>query len=108
VASRPTTPEIIVVHAGKVIVHERVGVDAFERAGERERIIDAAATSFGRGEAKNRSQSFPTSEKTVTHRLVKCCRFRIRPGQISVQRAVDLSLAAAKICFQIHSGGSGL
>jgi len=77
-------------------------MDTLERAGERKRAIDVAATSFGRGETKNRSQSFPTSEKTVTHRLVKCYRFRIRPGQISVQRSVDLFLASGEIRFEVH------
>jgi hypothetical protein len=77
-------------------------MDTFECAGERERIIDVAATSFGCRKAKNRSQSFPTSEKTITHRLVKCCGFRIRPGQISVQGAVDQLLASDEIRFEIH------
>jgi hypothetical protein len=69
-AGGPTAPQIIVVHTGKIIVHERVRVNAFERAGKRERIIDVAAASFGCRKAKDRSQSLPTSEKTITHRLV--------------------------------------
>src|SRR4029077_15103328 len=73
-----------------------------ERARERERIIDVAATSFGCRKAKNRSQSFPTSEKTITHRLVKCCRFRSRLRQIAIQRAVDQLLASSEIRFEIH------
>src|SRR5206468_1973145 len=102
VAGRPTTPEIVVVHTGKIIVHERVGVNAFERAGERERDIDVAATSFGRGETKNRSQSFSTRKKTVTHRLVERGRLRIRLRQVPVQCAIDQLLASGKIRFEIH------
>src|SRR4029077_16929535 len=102
VARRTTAPEIIVVHAGKIIVHERVGVDAFQCAGERKRVIDVAATSFSRGETKNRSQSFSACKKTVTHRSVKRGRLRIGLRQISIQSAVNLSLARSEISFQIH------
>src|SRR5213595_3674128 len=52
VAGGTTAPEIVVVHAGKIIVHQRVGVDTFKRAREWKRIVDLAATSFGRGQTK--------------------------------------------------------
>ena len=97
-----TAPEIIVVHAGKIIMDEGVGVDAFERAREGQCVIDTAMTRFGCCKAKNRSQTFAAREQTVTHRLVECDRFRVRLRQIAIQRAVDLSLPDLEILFQIH------
>jgi len=84
-------------------VHERVRVDAFERAGEGKRISDAAAASFGGRETKNRSQSLPPGEKAVAHRLVKRCWFAVCLRQVAVERAVDLQLPGPKVGFQIHS-----
>ncbi len=95
-------PEIIVVHAGKIIMDERVGVDAFKCARDRQRVIDTAMTSFGCREAKNRSQTFAARKQTVTHRLVERVRFRVRLRQIAIERAVDLSLPDLEILFQIH------
>jgi hypothetical protein len=69
-------------------------VDAFDGAGEGKRSIDIAATSLSRGETQNRSQSFASGEKTVSHRLVQRSGFRTRFGQITIQRAVDLFLAS--------------
>jgi len=77
VTSRTPASEIIVIHAREIIVHQRVGVDAFERAGEGKRISDAAAASFGGRETKNRSQSLASGEKAVAHRLVKRCWFAV-------------------------------
>src|SRR4029077_1699633 len=88
--------------AGKIIVHKRVRVDAFQGTGEGKRVIDLAATSFRCGKTKNRSQSFSTRKKTVTHRSVKRGRLRIRLRQVPVQRAIDQLLASGKIRFEVH------
>ena len=102
VARRAAAPEIIVIHAREIIVHQRISVDAFDRAGEGKGGIDVAATSFSRGEAKNRSQSLASGKKTVPHRLVERSGFRTRFRQITIKRAVDLFLAGPKILFEIH------
>ena len=94
VAGGTSSPKVVVVHAREIIVHQRVGVDAFERAGEGKRISDAAAASFGGRETKNRSQSLASGKKTVPHRLVERSGFRTRFRQVAIQRAVDLFLAS--------------
>ncbi len=101
-ARRAAAPKIVVIHAGKVIVHQRVGVDAFNSAGEGKRIADVATASFSRGETENRPQSFASGKKAVAHGLVEGGRFRTRLRQIVVQGTVDLFLAGAKIFFEIH------
>src|SRR5439155_16912661 len=99
VAGGADSAEIIIIHAEKIIMDERVGVYAFQREGERKCVINATATSFGCGETKNRSQSFAAGEQTVTHRLVERGRLRTRFRQIAVQRAIDFSLPRPKIVF---------
>ena len=70
--------EIIVIHARKIIVHERIGVDAFERAGQGKRNLGLAMASFCRCETKDRPQSLASGEKAVAHRFVKRRRFNGR------------------------------
>jgi len=65
-------------------------------------MIDGAATSFRRGQTKNRSQSLTSGKKTVSHRLVERGGFRTRFRQVAVQRAVDLFLTGPKIFFEVH------
>src|SRR5947207_6153815 len=83
-------------------MHQRVGVDTFDGAGEGKRGIDIAATSFGGGETKDRPQSFASGKKTVPHRLVERDRFGARFGQIPIKRAIDHFLPGPKILFEIH------
>jgi len=77
-------------------------MDAFDRAGEGEGVIDGAATCFRRGQTKNRSQSLTSGKKTVSHRLVERGGFRTCFRQVAVQRAVDLFLTGPKISFEVH------
>jgi hypothetical protein len=96
------TPEIVVIHARKIIMHQRIGVDAFDCTGQGKRVVDVAATSFSCGETKDRPQSFASGKKTVPHRLMERDRFRTRFRQIPIERAVDHFLPGSKILFEIH------
>jgi hypothetical protein len=102
VAGGTTASEIIVIHARKIIVHERVGMDAFKGARQRKSIVDPAATSFSRRQTQNRPQTFAAGKQTVTHRPVKRRGLPIRLRQVPVQRAVDQLLASDEIVFEIH------
>ena len=95
-------PEIVIIHTGKIVVYQRIGVDAFDGTGEGKGVINVAATSFSRGETQNRSQSFASGKKTVSHRLVERSGFGICFRQITIQCAVDLFLAGPEIFFEIH------
>ena len=101
-AGRTTASEIIVIHARKIIVYQRVGVNAFKRTRERKRIIDLAAASFSGSQAQNRPQTFAAGKQTVAHSPVKRRGLSVRLGQIAVQRAVDQLLASDEIVFEIH------
>ena len=52
VVGGPTTPKIIVVHAGEIVVNQGVGVNAFDGAsgGEREGLVSPNSPSGGEAE----------------------------------------------------------
>ena len=83
-------------------MHQRVGVDTFDRTGKGKGGIDVAATGFGGGETKDRPQSLASGKKTVSHRLVERDRFSACFWQIPIQRAIDHFLPGPKILFEIH------
>jgi hypothetical protein len=77
-------------------------VDAFERAGEGERVFDFSAASFSGRKTENRSQSFASGEKTVAHRFVKRRWFPTRFRQITIEGVVDPLLTRSKVLSQVH------
>ncbi len=70
VVRRFATAKIVVVHRGQVIVDKRIGMDAFDGAGERQGVFFGTAASFGSGQQNGGAHPFASSEKRVTHRLV--------------------------------------
>src|SRR5690606_18397894 len=89
VAGGPSPAEIVVVHAGEVVVHQRVGVDALDGGGGRERGVVAAATGFRRGQAEDGTKPFSAGEEAVAHGFVQRGWTRPGPGQVAVQGLVD-------------------
>ena len=62
-----TSTEIIVVHAGEIVVNEGVGVNAFDGAsgGNSDGLVSSHSPSGG--EAENGAKPFASCEKTVAH-----------------------------------------
>ncbi len=56
------TAEVIVVHARKVIVDERIGVDAFDGGSRWESVSCGASAGFGRGDAGGWTQALSAGE----------------------------------------------
>ena len=65
-----TSTEIIVVHAGEIVVNEGVGVNAFDGAsgGNCKGLFSSNGSSGG--EAEDRAKAFAPCEKTVAHGAV--------------------------------------
>src|SRR6185295_986602 len=80
---------IVVVHCGQDVVNERVGVDAFDGAGQGQGVLDGTAAGFSGGEAEGGAHAFAAGEEGVAHRLVNGRGPRGRFGQKAVERAVD-------------------
>lgn len=65
-----TSTEIIVVHAGEIVVNEGVGVNAFDCAsgGNCKGLFSPNGSSSG--EAEDRAKAFAPCEKTIAHGAV--------------------------------------
>src|SRR3954465_15504518 len=78
-------------------------MDAFKCARQRKGIVDLPTTSFSRGQAQDRPQTFAAGKQTVAHSPVQRRGLPVRFWQITVQRRVDQLLAAEEILFDIHT-----
>ena len=68
-ARGPATAEIVVVHRRKVVVHQRIGVDHLDGAGEwKDRTRRGARRLAGR-ERDDGTEPLAAAEEAVAHRL---------------------------------------
>jgi hypothetical protein len=67
VRGRAAAAEVIVIHAGQIVVDQRVSVNAFDGRGRGQRVISASSASLGGRDAKHRSHALPSGEQTVAH-----------------------------------------
>ena len=88
VAGGPAAAQVVVVHAGQVVVHQRIGVQDFHRAGRGHGLHGIAATGFGGGKAEDRTQTFASGENGVAHRLVNGLRGTLQRWQKIIQGAI--------------------
>src|SRR5207248_5388804 len=94
--------QVVVVHAGKVVVDERLSVNALDGAGVRQSGRAFSAAHFGDGKTKNRPETFAASEETVAHRFVKGGWRHGRFREKAIEGAVDFFLSADQITLQLH------
>src|SRR5690349_7003508 len=99
VAGRLAAPEHVVVHARKVVVNERIGVDAFDRARRDLEPARVGARRLARGEREQGPYALASSEHRVAHGLVEAPRRNARRGQSTFQRRFDPGLDSR------HPGG---
>jgi hypothetical protein len=81
--------EIVVVHAGKIIVNERIGMNAFDCASRRECVREVSIAGFGGSKAENRAKALPTGEEAVAHRLMHGGGSSPGRREVAVERPVD-------------------
>ena len=98
-----TPTQIIVIHARKIVVNERVSVDALHRGSGSERILVVTVTGFGGGQAKNRTQAFTAGEHAVSHRIMDRGRTSACRRKELAERLVDDLAAFREIGFQLLS-----
>ncbi len=104
VASRLAAPKNVVVHARQVVVHERVGVNAFDGAGRDFQPRRVGAGRFPRGgfpRGKREQGPYPLSstEHRIAHGVMQALRRDSCRREKTLQRRFDPSL---DLC---HPGG---
>ena len=82
-------PVIVVVHGGKVVVDQRIGVDALDGAGQRQGVGFVAAAGRGGGQAQGGADAFAAGKQRVAHGAVDGGRFGRRRGQEPIQGPVN-------------------
>ena len=96
--------QVVVVHRGKVVVHEGVSVHDFHRTGRAEGVFGFTATGFGGGEGENGAEALAAGEHGVAHGLVNRTGALGVTGEKGVQRIIDEGLLAFKIGFEVGHG----
>ena len=95
---------IVVVHGRQIVVNQRVGVDALDRAGQRQGVVDGSAAGFRRRQTKGRAHAFAPGEQRVTHRPMDRRRSRRPFRQEAVEGAVDHDGPVREIGLEIERG----
>src|SRR5439155_740617 len=104
VAGRPPTAEVVVVHRGKVVVDQRVGVDTLERTRRRHHALPGAADRLGAGDDEDRAQTLTAREHAVAHRPVDRRGRHVLRGQRAFEGTIDRGAALRQIAGQIELG----
>lgn len=98
------TAQVVVVHRGKVVVHEGVSVHDFHCTGRAEGVFGFTATGFGGGEGENGTESLAAGEHGVAHGLMNGPGAFGATREKGVQRIIDEGLLAFKIGFEVGHG----
>ena len=87
---------IVVVHRWQIVVHQRIGMDAFDGAGERKCVGRPSTTGRRRRENEGGAHSFAAGKQRVTHRLVDGDGLGGFRGQKLVERGIYGSRAGCE------------
>ena len=98
------TAQVVVVHRGKVVVHEGISMHDFHRTGRTEGVFSFTATGLGGGEGENGTESLAAGEYGVAHGLVNGPGAFGGTGEKGVQRIIDEGLLVFKIGFEVGHG----
>ena len=81
VAGGSTAAEVVVIHAGKIVMDEGVGVNAFDGTGGGQGEGFFSSHRACGGETENGSEAFSSCQEAVTHGFVDDRRVRFRGDQ---------------------------
>ena len=98
-----TPTEIIVVHAGEIIMNEGVGVNAFDGAsgGNCKGLFSANGSSGG--EAEDGAKAFASRKKTIAHGTVNEGRISLRGDEL-IEGFFDQGKAGFPEGLRVHRG----
>jgi hypothetical protein len=106
---RPTAAQVVVVHAGEIVVDEGVGVDQLDGDGQRQRCACLSADGLGGGEGEDRTQSLAAREQQMAHRAVQIRRHAVgRPIEARFDRGIDQRDPLGHVGFDVHDAPTPL
>ena len=86
--------EIVIVHAGQIVMNERIGVDKFDACRDRQNPCRGTAEYIARCNAQRRPEAFSPGEHTISDRLVNDFGFNRFRQEVLVEILVYLFLPA--------------
>ncbi|MNT39296.1 hypothetical protein D3C72_1755270 [compost metagenome] len=93
VGGRLAAAQVVVVHRRQIVMHQRVGVDQFDRASRRIGLRRFAAQGLAGGIHQQRAHPLAAVEHAVAHGLVEARQFRPGWFEQAFQRRIDAALA---------------
>jgi len=81
VCGRSSATQVVIVHAGQIVVDQRISMDAFQRDARRQGVV-AIAEKVGGGEREYGPQAFSAGFQAVAHGLVQACGTGVRRGNV--------------------------
>ena len=101
-------PEVGVVHCGQVVVNQRVGVDEFQRTGDRHQswcgLPYRFCRRFCRSNGQDRADSLSSSHETVPHAFMQGCGCGVDGGTHGVQKSIDFNPLLFEVVLDAHRG----
>jgi len=96
--------EVVVVHAGEIIVNERISVHHLDGAGGSEGVFCFAPAGLGGGEGEDGAETFPPGKDRVAHGLVNGPGRNRDLGKDIVEGVIDEFELALEVVFEIGHG----
>src|SRR6185503_17091246 len=94
--------EVVVVHRRQVVVNQGVGVDQFQRTGDRHQSRRLLPHRFRRGNGQDRTDSLPSRHETVPHAFVERGGWGGSRWCHLVQETIDFDPLFFEIIFDVH------
>jgi hypothetical protein len=86
VNGRAASAQIVIIHAGQVVMDQTVGVDRFKRAGSAKDRTLFEVKHLGRFEGKEGPKALARTEGGIAHGLHQSLLWTIRAGQQLIER----------------------
>src|SRR6185503_12390112 len=88
-------------------VDQRVGVDQFQRTGNRHQSRRGLPLRFCRGNGQDRADSFPSRHKTVSHAFVEGGRRRGRTRHDGIEEPIHVVSLLFEVVLDVHGAKTG-
>jgi hypothetical protein len=86
---RLATSQVVVIHTGKIVVNERVGVNQLQAAGRRKNGVVSAPCKLIGSNRQDGAKALASGEHAVTHGPVNDSRFLVFPREQTIQGLVN-------------------
>ena len=113
VDGRLATPEVVIVHAGQVVMDQRVDVDAFDGEAHAKRTLPVDMEEAAAGDDEQRAKPLAATDRSIAHGFVQACARVFRDRQQRTEQAVDIGGDAverrleADKCVHVQSPSKG-